>query len=179
MTAPILTTDRLILRKPNAQDADAALAFFQSDRSRYVGGPHSLGAAWRSFAGEIGHWDIRGYGMWTVTLKDTGRAIGLVGPWHPADWPEFEIGWLLFDDADQGHGFAAEAARAALDYAFVALNQPTVVSYIAPANSASIALAERLGATLDKDAAQPHPDKPCLVYRHAADDNDGSPEAYA
>jgi RimJ/RimL family protein N-acetyltransferase len=41
-----------------------------------------------------------------------------------------------------------------------------VVSYIAPENHRSIALAERLGAALDKNAPQPKPEKPCLVYRH-------------
>ncbi|PSL22288.1 GNAT family N-acetyltransferase [Shimia abyssi] len=168
MTVQTLTTDRLILRKPDARDTDAAVTFFQSERACYVGGPFSLGGAWRHFASEIGHWDIRGYGLWAVVRKSTpdATAIGLVGAWYPADWPEFEIGWLIFDAANQGQGFAFEAARAALGHAFTDLRQPTVVSYIDAENTASIALAERLGATLDATARQPKPEKPCLIYRH-------------
>ena len=165
MTAT-LETPNLVLRKPGAQDLDAALAFFQSDRARYAGGPYSPGRAWRHFACEIGHWDLLGFGMWAVTRKGDDRIAGLVGPWCPADWPENEIGWLIFDGFE-GKGIAAEAARAACDHAFHTLGWSTAVSYIDHRNLRSIALAERLGAVLDPQAPQPKPDAPCLIYRHA------------
>ncbi|MGH1463783.1 MAG: GNAT family N-acetyltransferase [Cognatishimia sp.] len=162
---PSITTDRLILRRPAARDTDTVVAFFQSPRAEHAGGPFTLGKAWRQFAAEVGHWDLLGYGMWAVTTKDSDQIIGLVGPWCPADWPESEIGWLIFGDAE-GKGFAFEAAQAALRHAFQDLGWTTAVSYIAAENTRSIALAERLGATLDASAPQPKPDQPCLVYRH-------------
>lgn len=160
-----LTTQRLILRKPMDADWPMVRDFFLSPRSAHVGGPYTLGQAWRQFAAEVGHWDLRGYGMWAVTLKDSGETIGLIGPWFPADWPETEIGWFIFD-AYEGKGYAAEAAEAAIDYAWSHLKWDTIVHYIAPENMRSIALAERMGAVHDPNAPQPKPDQPCLVFRH-------------
>lgn len=165
MTQPILKTDRLILRKPASQDIDTVVSFFLSERAAHVGGPYTLARAWRQFAAEVGHWDLLGFGMWAVTTQDSDDIIGLVGPWFPADWPETEIGWFMFEGSE-GKGYAFEAAQAAVAHAFGTLGWSTAVSYIAAENTRSIALAERLGATLDPDAPQPTPGKPCLVYRH-------------
>ncbi len=162
----VLHTNRLVLRRPAARDWDAARAFFTSDRSKGIGGPYELGRAWVVFAAEIGHWEIFGYGMWAVTLRDEDVAIGLVGPWTPANWPETEIGWTIWAPDLEGTGIATEAARAAIDHAWQVLGWDTIVSYIAPDNARSIRLAEKLGAVHDPDAPQPKPDTPCLVYRH-------------
>lgn len=164
MTAT-LETERLILRRPTGGDWPRVGDFFMSDRAAMVGGPYTLGKAWRHFASEVGHWDILGFGMWAVTAKGDDTILGLVGPWCPADWPETEIGWLVFDGAE-GKGIAFEAARAAIDHAFAELGWDTAVSYIDAGNTRSIALAEKLGASLDPVAPQPKPDQPCLVYRH-------------
>jgi RimJ/RimL family protein N-acetyltransferase len=161
-----LNTTRLILRRPAARDWPQARDFFMSDRAAMVGGPLTPGAAWRAFASEVGHWDICGYGMWTVTRRGNDTAIGMVGPWTPADWPETEIGWMIWAPDLEGTGLATEAARAAVAHAWDVLGWQTVVSYIAPANTRSIRLAERLGAVLDPAAPQPKPATPCLVYRH-------------
>lgn len=116
----------------------------------------------------MGHWVLRGYGLFFVTLKGSDLAIGMAGPWFPEGWPEQEIGWSLFTDAAAGKGFAAEAARATLAHAFGPMGWKTAVGYIDPANASSIALAERLGAELDEAAATPDPADPTLVYRHPA-----------
>jgi RimJ/RimL family protein N-acetyltransferase len=162
---PTLETQRLILRKPKGDDWPRVRDFFMSDRAAMAGGPSDLGKAWRQFAAEVGHWDILGFGMWAVTEKGDDTILGLIGPWCPADWPETEIGWLIFDGSE-GKGIAHEAAQAALSHAFKTLGWDTAVSYIDAENHRSIALAERLGATLDPNAPQPKEDQPCLVYRH-------------
>ena len=110
-------------------------------------------------------WVARGYGSFVITLKGSDTAVGLTGPWHPIEWPEREIGWTLWTDEAEGRGIAFEAASAARDHAFRDLGWDTAVSYIDVGNARSIALAERLGARLDPDAAFPG-DPPCLVYRH-------------
>lgn len=162
-----LDTANLVLRRPVGGDWPAARAFFMSDRAKGIGGPLSEGQAWRALAAEIGHWDIRGYGMWVVTRRGAeDQALGMIGPWYPADWPETEIGWMIWDEGIEGTGIATEAARAAILHAWTALGWGTIVSYIAPDNARSIRLAEKLGAVHDPDAPQPKPDVPCLVYRH-------------
>ena len=164
MSAPTLRTDRLVLRRPDARDWPAWRDFMQSDRSAAISDTRDIGRIWRAFAAEIGHWDIFGYGMWAVARDDDAPALALVGPWTPPDWPEAEIGWMVLDPAAEGTGFAAEAARAAIGHAYGTLGWDTIVSYIAPGNDRSIALAERLGARLDPDARGPKDDT--LVYRH-------------
>jgi RimJ/RimL family protein N-acetyltransferase len=102
-----------------------------------------------------------------VTRRGEDRAVALVGPWTPPDWPEKEIGWMVLDAAAEGTGIAREAAEAALDHAWRVLRWDTVVSYIAEGNDRSVRLAERLGARLDPEAPGPEAvGKTVLVYRH-------------
>lgn len=163
-TIPTLETDRLILRGPEARDLDGFVDYLTSDRSIYTGGPKTPGDAWRAFAVEIGHWHIRGYGSWSVTEKGSDEAVGIVGHWHPGDWPEREIGWILWPQAE-GKGIAFEAAQAVLKHTFDTLEWATAVSYIDRENARSVALAKRLGAQLDPMADTPD-DSTCFVYRH-------------
>jgi len=74
-----LQTERLILRRPEPGDWGAFRAFMLSDRSSLLGSTQDVGKAWRAFAAELGHWEIRGYGMWAVTLRGDNDAVGLVG----------------------------------------------------------------------------------------------------
>ena len=162
-----LDTARLILRRPEPADAAAFLAYTGSERYRRERGDRPLPEQWNYFAALMGHWEIRGYGRFLVCLRDGGTIIGHVGPLYPEGWPEREIAWHLWSDAAEGKGYAHEAARAARDHAFQTLGWDTAVSYIAPDNARSRALASRLGARIDTDAAQlPYPDKPSVVYRH-------------
>lgn len=165
MIAPVLTTDRLILRGIEPGDWPAFQEHFASERSSMTGGPLAERPAWKVFAANVGHWLLRGFGMWTVTLKD-GTRVGHIGCWYPGTWPEKELGWLIWAD-HEGKGYAFEAAQAARAHAFGTLGWTTAVSYIDHGNSRSIALAERLGAVLDPNAATPG-GKPCHVYRHPA-----------
>lgn len=159
-----LETERLVLRRPAPKDEGACVAFFMSERAVGVGGPFDLHGAWRHFAYELGHWEIYGFGMWAVTLKGNDDILGLIGPWFPADWPEREMAWMVFEEAE-GKSIAYEAAKAAIKHARTELRWGNFVSYISAGLSRSIALAERLGAQLDETAKGPDA-HPCLVYRH-------------
>ena len=163
---PVLETPRLILRAPGPADWEGFATFLASPRSCFVGGPVERTKAWRAFGHLTGHWVLRGFGSFIITLKETGAAIGMTGPWFPEGWPERELGWAMWSDDHQGWGLAFEAATAARDFAFRDLGWTTAVSYINPGNTRSIALAERLGARRDTEAAIPHPEEPTLVYRH-------------
>ena len=145
---PVLTTERLILRAPEARDFDIFAAFYASPRAHFVGGPLSRELAWRMLAMEIGHWRLKGFGRWILERRDTGATAGLVGPFQPEGWPEPEIGWDLFD-GQEGQGFATEAGRAARAFAYDTLGWTTAISLVKPANTASMAVCRRLGARHD------------------------------
>lgn len=166
-TTPSLRTQNLILRGPQAADWPYWRDFAASKRAQFIGGPFDLRAAWRAFGHVIGMWVLRGYGSFIITHQGDDTPLGLTGPWHPADWPEPEIGWTIWTPEAEGKGIAFEAASAARDYAFQTLGWTTAVSYIDHGNDRSAALAERLGAVLDPDAAQPGR-ADGLVYRHSA-----------
>ncbi|MEO0402823.1 MAG: GNAT family N-acetyltransferase [Pseudomonadota bacterium] len=161
-----LHTERLTLRAPHPRDVDAFIAFYATERAQFTGGPMTERQAWNFFGTEIGHWVMNGFGMFVVTHKGDDAPLGIVGHWYPKTWPEKEVGWVLFDAKHEGKGIAFEAARVCIDHAWTALKWDTIVSYIAHGNDASVALAKRLGAMLDVDAAQPKPDSPGYVYRH-------------
>lgn len=160
-----LITQNLILRRPRGNDWPQFKPFITTERSIGIGGPFDEETGWRLFAVELGHWEIRGYGMWAVTCKGDDTALGIVGPWHPFGWPEPEIGWTIFGAAE-GKGIAYEAAQATLQDAYTRLGWPTAVSYIKPDNTRSLALAARLGAWNDEAATPPARCPDCLVYRH-------------
>ena len=165
-TAPVprLETERLILRKPEPGDLDAYVGYFTSERSQYTDGPLDAETAWRWFGTEIGHWTLRGFGMFTVVEKAAPAVpLGLVGPFYPAGWPEPEIGWLLWEGAE-GRGIGRESARACLNFVFRDLGWTTAVSYIHRENHRSITLARRLGAV--EDPMAPRKSAHELVYRH-------------
>ena len=154
LTIPTLETERLRLRAPQPKDLETWLEFRASDRTKFLGGVEDQYQAWESFAGLTGHWAIRGFGRWMVALKDTDKAVGIVGIYYPSDWPEPEIAWSLFEGAD-GKGYATEAALASRAYAYDVIGLKTLISCIIPDNAPSIALAQRLGATHEKDFDHP------------------------
>jgi RimJ/RimL family protein N-acetyltransferase len=145
----MLETERLILRRIDAaRDFDAWAKAMADERTvRFLGvKPMDRALAWRNMAAIIGHWEIRGYGFFSVESKATGEWIGRVGPWNPEGWPEPEIGWTISPD-HWGKGYATEAAKASLRYAFDVLGWKRVIHVILTGNERSIAVAERLGST--------------------------------
>ncbi len=165
-----LSTARLRLRLPAARDFEAFATFYATERTRYMGGPLGRADAWRAFGHIAGHWMLRGWGSFVIVPREAAEdapGIGAVGPWFPEGWPERELGWSLWSSEAEGSGYVAEALREAiLPFARDTLGFRTAVSYIAPQNAASIAVAERVGARHDPEAAKPpkYPDD--LVYRH-------------
>ncbi|WP_068109547.1 GNAT family N-acetyltransferase [Tropicimonas marinistellae] len=162
---PVLETERLVLRAPVTADFPAYRAYFASERSQYTGGPRGERETWAGFATLLGHWLIRGFGMWTICERGSETPAGHAGCWQPATWPEAEIGWIMYDGYE-GRGYAFEAASAIRDHAFGPMGWTTAVSYIRPGNDRSVALAERLGAFADAAAPRPQHAPDCLVYRH-------------
>ncbi|BAZ23192.1 GCN5-related N-acetyltransferase [Kalymmatonema gypsitolerans NIES-4073] len=151
MLIPELETQRLLLRGFREEDFDAyAEMCGDADVMRYLpeGKPLSRPESWRHMAIMLGHWQLRGYGMWAVEERSSGEMIGRIGCWQSEGWPGFEIGWTL-RRTYWGRGFATEAARAAMDFAFGKLQRSHVISLIRPQNYASRRVAEKLGEKLE------------------------------
>jgi RimJ/RimL family protein N-acetyltransferase len=150
LAIPILETERLTLRSFREADVRALFELSQDpDVVRYVGDRRvpTLQETWRAVAGWLGHWTLRDYGQWAVEERASGRFIGRAGIINPVDWPGPEVGYLLGRDW-WGHGFATEAAQAAMDWGFREIGFADLLSLIDPANAASIAVAAHLGESL-------------------------------
>ena len=143
---PLLVTEHLILRPPAAEDLDGWAAFHADPEAmRFLGGVVSRAASWRMLCTMAGAWHIRGFSMFSLIERSSGRWVGRVGPWQPEGWPGTEVGWGVLPEF-AGRGYAREAAVASIDFAVEMLHWDEVIHCIDPANSASIKLAERLGA---------------------------------
>ncbi|MCK0168055.1 GNAT family N-acetyltransferase [Jannaschia sp. S6380] len=143
---PVLRTARCTLRAPRLADFGALHSITGSDRAVFEGGPFTPAQSWADFCGMTATWLLRGHGMWTIETGSDVAGFVLIGT-EPGD-EEHELGWLLCD-GHEGRGLAFEAAKAARDHAWSALALPSLVSYIAPGNTRSEALARRLGAAPD------------------------------
>lgn len=104
-----------------------------------------------------------GHGALMMEDRDSGQCLGQVGINHGPLFPEHELGWLVYSDAE-GKGYAYEAARTLRDWAFKERRLETLVSYTDPDNIRSQRLAERLSAKLDVGAVRQDPTD--LVFRH-------------
>ena len=147
-----LETKRLLLRPFVEEDLDAyARISADAETMRHLGDgrPLTRPEAWRQMAFFLGHWQLRGYGLWAAADRETGTLVGRIGLFNPEGWPGLEVGWLI-DCARWGRGLATEGGRAALAYAFSQLGADHVISVIRPDNRASIRVAEKLGMTFER-----------------------------
>jgi len=144
-----LRTTRLLLRQFREDDLDAYAAMCADPEvMRYLsadGDVLTREDAWRQMAMLLGHWQLRGFGMWAVEELRTGRLVGRVGLHYPESWPDRELGWAL-SRPFWGRGLATEAARAAAEHAFRDLGWTHLVHLMLPDNSRPIKVAERLGS---------------------------------
>ena len=150
MNIPVIETERLRLRALRADDFEAyASMMADPEVTRYLGDGKALNRAdaWRQLAMILGHWELRGFGLWAVEEKATGALLGRIGCYDPEGWPAFEVGYTLARHA-WGKGFASEGAAAALAYARNVLGRREVTSVIKTGNRASVRVATKLGATL-------------------------------
>ncbi|MEM7295747.1 MAG: GNAT family N-acetyltransferase [Pseudomonadota bacterium] len=159
--APTIKGRGLRLRAHRIEDMAAFEAFYGSPRAAHMDVPVNRTHLWYGFASEAGSWSLCGYGGWTIEVE--GALAGQVALTQPPHFPELELGWMVFDGFE-GRSIAYEAASLARDYSFDAIGAETFVSCIDRKNLRSIALAERLGATVDP-LAETYDDAD-IVYRH-------------
>jgi RimJ/RimL family protein N-acetyltransferase len=161
---PTLSTARLTLRSPREADFPAMLAYNDSPRSQFTGGTLERRWVWRGLLANIGHWALRGYGLYSVDTQ-AGDFVGRVGVIYHDAWPEPELAWHLYDGFE-GHGFAQEAALAARADYHARISSAPLISMIDVRNRRSEALAIRLGAV--KERTEKHEEGDYHIYRHPA-----------
>jgi RimJ/RimL family protein N-acetyltransferase len=123
------------------------------------------------------HIEAHGWGFWVVEEIGGAPFIGVVGlmtvPWRARFTPAVELGWRIAPRFRR-RGYAEEAARAALDFAFGTLRLPEVVAFTVPGNATSWRLMERLGMHPDGEFDHPrlpegHRLRRHVLYRLAAE----------
>ena len=168
--SPELRTERLLLRPLAIADAEA-LAEINADPEvmRYIGNgrPLTLEETEARTAKAAAHWDEHGWGVFAAVELKSDALVGWAALATPAFLPEIlpatEVGWRIKRDR-WGRGYAPEAARAVLGFAFGELGLDRVVSCIHSANVASIRVAEKLGMSLERVTVVPGHEVPCSVY---------------
>ncbi len=146
-----IETERLVLRPMEPADVEPHIAMMRNPATaRYLapgGEPRDRADEWRAAASYLGHWQIRGFGFFSVLEKETGDWVGRVGPWMPDGWPALECGWSI-DASRWGKGYAPEAAIGAVNWIFERFpDLDRIISVIDPENTNSQAVAKKIGET--------------------------------
>ena len=152
LAIPVLETPRTVMRPHTVEDfGDVADMWAEPDVVRHITGkPSSREDSWARLLRYIGHWTALRFGFWVVRDRKTGRYLGDVGL---ADFKRdiqppldgmAEAGWVLRPEA-HGRGLATETVSAALRWADANLDVERTTCLIAPANPASVRVAEKTG----------------------------------
>jgi RimJ/RimL family protein N-acetyltransferase len=116
-----------------------------------LGGPISRAASDAKLDQYAEAFQRYGFCRWAIENRQ-GEFLGYAGVMHSHEHhplgPHLEIGWRLMRNA-WGHGYATEAARAALHDALVRVGLQEIIAYTAPDNLRSRAVMERLGLERD------------------------------
>lgn len=144
-----LPTRKMRYVRPSDRHRDAHAAFYASPRAAARGWSDATGQGPHSFDAMVAQRALRGFGPFVAELRDTGEPVGIFGPWQADGQPEPEIKWIIWDERFEGRGHAFEGAVVTLSFAYWVYGWRSAVSYIAPDNTRSVALAKRLGALRD------------------------------
>ena len=138
-------TDRLILRLLDEKDVNAIFAM-RSDPEvmRFIRAPQNRIETinWLNLVSS--RWESDRIGFCALVEKQTGNFVGWCGLWRLKETSDLEIGYAIAKNA-WGKGFATEAARVFLHYAFEQLKSDKIVAVAEPENASSRRVMEKLG----------------------------------
>jgi len=149
-----IRTNRLLLRRFSLEDMDAYAAIMGDDEvMRWFpnGKGYTREQAKKSLDIILDHWVKHGFGIWAVTDKDSGVLLGRCGLNLIAETSEVEVDFVIARNYWR-HGYATEAARAALAYGFDVLKLDRIIALAKPDNVASRRVIEKIGMHYVKDA---------------------------
>jgi RimJ/RimL family protein N-acetyltransferase len=145
-----LETARLVLRPFEASDLEALQAIQgDEENARWLyHDPRTLGETRELLALKTAGSTLRGEGEWlsaAVVVRVSGELVGDVSLlWSSEAHRQGELGFI-FHQAHQGKGYATEAARPLLAFAFESLGLHRVVGRLEPRNVGSARVLEKLG----------------------------------
>ncbi|MBD8497311.1 GNAT family N-acetyltransferase [Paenibacillus arenosi] len=152
MNNPVLSTERLILRKMTKDDVVALMEIFSDPEAmKYYPSTKNEQQASEWVDWTLRNYDTSGTGMWIVEDRATGGFLGQCGivPQELDGVVEMEIGYL-FARRVWGNGYATEAALACKKYGFEQLGLSKLISFVDINNTPSAKVAERIGMTVEK-----------------------------
>jgi RimJ/RimL family protein N-acetyltransferase len=159
-----LETDRLRFRLARESDVESVYEFHADPLTVEIYKTSFTRAEiWRRIALGLGHWQIRGFGGWTLESKVDGTYVGQCGFWFPEGWADIEIGYGIHPKF-RGLGLAVEAAKCVREFGYDHHKFKRLVSYIQPSNLQSIRVAEKLGAKPNGEFMMG--DIPHTIYLH-------------
>lgn len=162
-----MQTERLAIHPLDLQDAAFILALVNDAQwLAFIGdkGVHTLDDARHYLRnGPLAMYAQHGFGLWRVSLRTTGEALGLCGLVKRDGLDDVDIGFA-FLPAHRGQGYALEAARAVLAHGFGPLGLPRIVAITLPHNHRSRQLLESLGMTLQRSLRLPVDGPEKLLY---------------
>jgi len=149
----VLETERLILRHLSEDtDPEFVLRLLNEPSFlRYIGdkGVRTLDDARRYLVtGPIASYEINGFGLYLVQLKDSGLSVGMCGLIKRDTLPDIDIGFALLPEF-WNQGYALEAATGVAAYANNTLEIDRIVAITDPDNEASARLLNKLGLTFE------------------------------
>ena len=166
----MLETERLILRGWRDDDLDA-LAAINADPEvmRYIldGAVRDREQSAAGLRKMMRDWEVNGFGLFAVEVRDGGAMIGWAGfavpEFLPEVLPAVEIGWRLSRHA-WGQGYATEAASAALRFGLDEAGLERIVSIRHVDNVRSARVMEKLGLMYEFDTVVPEHSQPVAVH---------------
>ncbi len=163
----VLRTERLVLRELDEADAPFIVALLTDpDFVRHIGdrGVRTEADVPAYLArGPAGSYARHGFGLWAVTRKEDGVAIGMCGLVKRDGLDDVDLGYA-FLPAGRGRGYAAEAARAVCDHAFRVVGLPRLVAIVSPGNAASVRVLEGAGFRYERMHRLPGEDHDVALY---------------
>jgi RimJ/RimL family protein N-acetyltransferase len=147
-----LQTARLILRPFTRDDVPALEAVIGDPVAmQWYPAPFDRAGVEQWIERNIARYENDGHGLWAMVLKSSGELIGDCGcvVQIVEDRNEIEIAYHVRPDL-WGNGYATEAARACMDYAFNVIQVCRVISMIRPENVNSRRVAEKNGLKCEK-----------------------------
>jgi RimJ/RimL family protein N-acetyltransferase len=152
VTAPVLETERLIIRRHRREDFDAFAGIWaEPEVVRFIGGvPFTREQSWMRFLRHFGMWNLMGFGFFALEDRATGVLCGEAGFLEarrdiaPSLEGTLETGWAL-SAAMQGRGLAEEAVRAILAWGSATFPEERKTCMIESGHAASLHVAGKLG----------------------------------
>jgi len=163
----VLETDRLTLRRLTPDDAPFMLAMLNDpDFLRNVGdrGARTIDDT-RTYIlnGPMAMYDIYGHGLYLVSERTSGEAIGICGLLKRDSLEDVDIGFAFLPSA-RGQGYAVESAAAVMAYGRDVLGLTRVVAIVRPDNVASIRVLEKIGMRPERLVQLSHTDHQLMLF---------------